>query len=207
MTLLQLQGTADEVTKLTRSSIELAEAAANFGALKIIFGVFLVLMLVIAIVFIAQSTYILSKIKNISDASSKTMNYFDDLSEKSIGKDEASSIFREVVNHCAVHIKYSIVRIKTENNIENKKNTEIKIQRIIRNLYSENNSFLGKFLLRGKPLNLVLDIDSDSDGIFSLIWDQVYIPKDEFTLAGMDQSVDLFMQELKLNYINKLDSL
>lgn len=37
------------VQSLTRSSIELAEAASNYGALKVIFGIFMVLVLVLVV--------------------------------------------------------------------------------------------------------------------------------------------------------------
>lgn len=39
------------VQSLTRSSIELAEAASNYGALKVIFGIFMVLVLVLVVMF------------------------------------------------------------------------------------------------------------------------------------------------------------
>lgn len=39
------------VQSLTRSSLELAEAASNYGALKVIFGIFMVLVLVLVVMF------------------------------------------------------------------------------------------------------------------------------------------------------------
>ena len=40
------------VQSLTKSSIELAEAASNYGALRVIFGIFMVLVLVMVVMFI-----------------------------------------------------------------------------------------------------------------------------------------------------------
>ena len=40
------------VQSLTKSSIELAEAASNYGALKVIVGIFMVLVVVMVVMFI-----------------------------------------------------------------------------------------------------------------------------------------------------------
>lgn len=204
--ILQATNLINDVDKLTKASIELAEAASNYGALKITFGVFMVIMLVIILVFVAQSIYLLKKVQGMSDASEKVSKYFEGLSNRDIGKDEANAMFREILNHNSVLIKYAIIRIRTENNIANKKNTEIKMQRIIRNIYSETTTYLSKFLLEGKPLNLLIN-ELDSECIYALMEEQVYIPSDEFNLSQMDQTVELFMQELKLNYVSKLESI
>lgn len=200
-------GTVQNIDQLTKASIELAEAAANYGALKIIFGVFMAVMLLIVLVFISQSVFLTKKVQILSETSEKVSKYFEGLSNRDIGKDEANSMFREVLNHNSVLIKYYILRVRTENNIANKKSTETKVRRMIRNIYSESTNYLNKFLLEGKPLHLIIESDSDSDSIFALMWEQIYIPLDEFNLSQMDQSVELFMQELKLNYITKLESL
>lgn len=208
MTLLQSQpGIVPNVDQLTKASIELAEAASNYGALKIIFGVFMAVMLLIVLVFISQSIFLTKKVQILADTSEKVSKYFEGLSNRDIGKDEANSMFREVLNHNSVLIKYYILRVRTENNIANRKSTETKVRRMIRNIYSESTNYLNKFLLEGKPLHLIIESDTDSDSIFALMWEQIYIPVDEFNLSQMDQSVELFMQELKLNYITKLESL
>lgn len=49
--LAQDQKLDNAVQSLTKSSIELAEAASNYGALKVIFGIFMVLVLVLVVMF------------------------------------------------------------------------------------------------------------------------------------------------------------
>ena len=54
------------VQSLTRSSIELAEAASNYGALKVIFGIFMVLVLVLVVMFMYTIWNLNKKISVVS---------------------------------------------------------------------------------------------------------------------------------------------
>lgn len=197
----------EEVDKLSKAAIELAEASANYGALKIVFGVFMIIILLIVVVFVSQSLFLVRKVQILSDNSENVAKYFSDLSNRDVGKDEASAMLREVLNHNSVLIKYYILRVRTENNIDNEVNTRIKVQRMIRNIYSETQSFLAKFLVEKKQFSTLIESNTDGELIFALMWEQIYIPKEEFNLSQMDQSVELFMQELKLRYISKLEKL
>lgn len=195
-----------DIDKLTKVSLELAEAASNYGALKIIFGVFMVMMLLIVLVFVSQSVCLIKRIQGISDVSDKIDNYFEGLSESDIGKEEANSMIREVLNHNSVLIKYYIIRVRSENHISDKENTELKIQRILKNTHSEASTFLNKFRYKSKPLGVYLDVETDTENLFNLMLEQIYIPKEHFQLSQMDQSIELFMQGLKLNYVTKIEN-
>lgn len=195
-----------DIDKLTKVSLELAEAASNYGALKIIFGVFMVMMLLIVLVFVSQSVFLIKRVQGISDVSDKIDNYFEGLSESDIGKEEANSMIREVLNHNSVLIKYYIIRVRSENHISDKENTELKIQRILKNTHSETFTFLNKFRYKSKPLGVRLDVETDTENLFNLMLEQIYIPKEHFQLSQMDQSIELFMQGLKLNYVTKIEN-
>ena len=195
-----------DIDKLTKVSLELAEAASNYGALKIIFGVFMVMMLLIVLVFVSQSVFLIKRVQGISDVSDKIDNYFEGLSESDIGKEEANSMIREVLNHNSVLIKYYIIRVRFENHISDKENTELKIQRILKNIYSETFTFLNKFRYKSKPLGVYLDVETDTENLFNLMLEQIYIPKEHFQLSQMDQSIELFMQGLKLNCVTKIEN-
>lgn len=195
-----------DIDKLTKVSLELAEAASNYGALKIIFGVFMVMMLLIVLVFVSQSVFLIKRVQGISDVSDKIDNYFEGLSESDIGKEEANSMIREVLNHNSVLIKYYIIRVRSENHISDKENTELKIQRILKNIHSEISTFLNKFRYKSKPLGVYLDVETDTENLFNLVLEQIYIPKEHFQLSQMDQSIELFMQGLKLNYVTKIEN-
>jgi hypothetical protein len=195
-----------DIDKLTRVSLELAEAASNYGALKIIFGVFMAMMLLIVLVFVSQSVFLIKRVQGISDVSDKIDDYFEGLSESDIGKEEANSMIREVLNHNSVLIKYYIIRVRFENHISDKENTELKIQRILKNIHSEISTFLNKFRYKSKPLGVYLDVEVDTENLFNLMLEQIYIPKEHFQLSQMDQSIELFMQGLKLNYVTKIEN-
>lgn len=195
-----------DIDKLTKVSLELAEAASNYGALKIIFGVFMVIMLLIVLVFVSQSVFLIKRVQGISDVSDKIDNYFEGLSESDIGKEEANSMIREVLNHNSVLIKYYIIRVRSENHISDKENTELKIRRILKNIYSETSTFLNKFRYKSKLLGVYLDVETDTENLFNLMLEQIYIPKEHFQLSQMDQSLELFMQGLKLNYVTKIEN-
>lgn len=195
-----------DIDKLTRVSLELAEAASNYGALKIIFGVFMVMMLLIVLVFVSQSVFLIKRVQGISDVSNKIDNYFEGLSESDIGKEEANSMIREVLNHNSVLIKYYIIRVRFENHISDKENTGLKIQMILKNIHSETSTFLNKFRYKSKPLGVHLDVETDTENLFNLMLEQIYIPKEHFQLSQMDQSIELFMQGLKLNYVTKIEN-
>lgn len=195
-----------DIDKLTKVSLELAEAASNYGALKIIFGVFMVMMLLIVLVFVSQSVFLIKRVQGISDVSDKIDNYFEGLSESDIGKEEANSMIREVLNHNSVLIKYYIIRVRSENHISDKENTELKIQRILKNTHSEASTFLNKFRYKSKPLGVYLDVETDTENLFNLMLEQIYIPKEHFQVSQMDQSIELFMQGLKLNYVTKIEN-
>lgn len=195
-----------DIDKLTKVSLELAEAASNYGALKIIFGVFMVVMLLIVLVFVSQSVFLIKKVQGISNISDKIDNYFEGLSESDIGKEEANSMIREVLNHNSVLIKYYIIRVRSENHISDKENTELKIQMILKNIHSETSTFLNKFRYKSKSLGVYLDVETDTENLFNLMLEQIYISKEHFQLSQMDQSIELFMQGLKLNYVTKIEN-
>ena len=115
-------------------------------------------------------------------------------------------MIREVLNHNSVLIKYYIIRVRSENHISDKENTELKIQRILKNIHSETSTFLNKFRYKSKPLGVYLDVETDTENLFNLMLEQIYIPKEHFQLSQMDQSIELFMQGLKLNYVTKIEN-
>ena len=115
-------------------------------------------------------------------------------------------MIREVLNHNSVLIKYYIIRVRSENHISDKENTELKIQRILKNIHSETSAFLNKFRYKSKPLGVHLDVETDTENLLNLVLEQIYIPKEHFQLSQMDQSIELFMQGLKLNYVTKIEN-
>ena len=182
------------VQSLTKSSIELAEAASNYGALKVIFGIFMVMVLVMVVMFVYTV---------VSESSQQVKEFFDGAADSTIGITEAQILIRREFN-CLGHIlKYAILRIRFENHIDNKESTVKKVESLVNNEYSELCGLLSNFTCNGKSLSNIFE-PQDNEAIKDMVIEQIYIPKDQFTISNMDQSVGMYLNGLKLIYLKKL---
>lgn len=194
-----------ESTKtLSKTSIELAQAVSDYGALRVVFGVFIVMVILMIIIMVVSHVYMLKKVNLISSASMKVLKYFDNLSNRTVGKEEGNAIIRESLNKCNALTKYYILRIRLENHIDNKEVTKQKISKIAENSFAELNSQLSRFICVDKSLSNVIDAD-DCDSLKKIIDQFVYQDKNSFTISSMDQSVELFFSGLKLEYLKRLE--
>lgn len=191
------------VQSLTRSSIELAEAASNYGALKVIFGIFMVLVLVLVVMFMYTIWNLNKKISVVSESSSKVTEFFDGAADSTIGVTEAQILIRREFN-CLGHIlKYTILRIRLENHIDNKESVIKKVDILVNNEYSELYGLMSNFNCDGKSLSTIFELQ-DNEAIKDMVIEQIYIPKDQFSISNMDQSVSMYLNGLRLMYLKKL---
>lgn len=191
------------VQSLTKSSIELAEAASNYGALKVIFGIFMVIVLIMVIMFIYTVWNLNTKVTKASELFHQVKDYFDGAADSTLGVTEAQILIRREFN-CLGHIlKYAILRIRNENHIDNKESTIKKVESLVNNEYSELCGLLSNFTCNGKSLSNIFE-PQDNEAIKDLVIEQIYIPKDQFSISNMDQSVSIYLNELKLIYLKKL---
>lgn len=191
------------VDQLTKSSIEIAQAASDYGALKVIFGVFMVFMILLVILFVYQVFSMNSKIGVINQAAVKTQQYFEGVMNRTLGKEQANVILRRSLNNISIMIKYHILRIRLENHVSDKEGTEKKINQIIHNEYIELQTFLSNFLVEEQPLSDILNQD-DCLLIKQFVIEQVYTSADSFKVSQMDQSADILMNGIKLECIKRL---
>lgn len=203
--LLQIQDTSidNAVTQVTKASVELAEAAANYGALKIIFGIFMVFIIIVVVLFVYQIFSLTKKMDIIHTAAVKTQEYFEGASDRTIGKTQAQVLIHRGMNSLSNTIKYRILRIRLENHIDDVELTKNKINRLVKNDFIEFSSYLSNFLCDDKQLSIIID-EQDIGVVVDFIIEQVYIPKDEFTVSGLDQSTDILVNGIKLNYLKSL---
>lgn len=202
---LQVQEPAMDkaVTQVTQASVELAEAAANYGALKIIFGIFMVFVIMVVVLFVYQIFSLTRKMDIIHTAAVKTQEYFEGASDRTIGKSQAKILIRRCMNSLSNTIKYRVLRIRLENHIDDVELTKNKINRVVKNDFLEFTSYLANFLCDEKQLSVVVD-EQDVEIIVGFIVEQVYIPKAGFTVSGLDQSTDILVNGIKLNYLKNL---
>lgn len=191
------------VQSLTRSSIELAEAASNYGALKVIFGIFMVLVLVLVVMFMYTIWNLNKKISVVSESSSKVTEFFDGAADSTIGVTEAQILIRREFNCLGYILKYAILRIRLENHIDNKESVIKKVDILVNNEYSELCGLMSNFNCDGKSLSTIFELQ-DNEAIKDMVIEQIYIPKDQFSISNMDQSVNMYLNGLKLMYLKKL---
>lgn len=191
------------VQSLTRSSIELAEAASNYGALKVIFGIFMVLVLVLVVMFMYTIWNLNKKISVVSESSSKITEFFDGAVDSTIGVTEAQILIRREFNCFGYILKYAILRIRLENHIDNKESVIKKVDILVNNEYSELCGLMSNFNCDGKSLSTIFELQ-DNEAIKDMVIEQIYIPKDQFSISNMDQSVSMYLNGLKLMYLKKL---
>lgn len=191
------------IQSLTKSSIELAEAASNYGALKVIFGIFMVLVLVMVVMFIYTVCNLNKRVSVVSESSQRVKEFFEGAADSTVGIPEAQILIRREFN-CLGHIlKYAILQIRFENHIDNKESTIKKVESLVNNEYSELCGLFSNFTCNGKPLSNVFE-PHDNEAIKDLVIEQIYIPKDQFSISNMDQSVSMYLNGLKLMYLKKL---
>lgn len=191
------------VGQITESSVKLAEATANYGALKMVFSVFMIFMIVIVLLFVYQIFVLTKKVDIIHTAATKTQEYFEGVSDRTIGTSQGQVIIRRSFNGLSQSIKYAILRIRLENHIDNKEMVCNKVSGMIKNEFSEINSFFSNFICDEKPLCEILN-DEDEDVIKEFMLEQIYIPKENFSISNMDQSTDILINGIKLIYIKNL---
>lgn len=198
-----LNNLTESVNKVTDSSIRIAQAANDFGALRVAFSVFMIFIIIIVILFVWQIFVLSGKLNTIYGAAVKTTEYFETSAEGDIGPSQAQVIVRRNFNSLSQAIKYYILRIRLENHIDDKDKIKVKIDRLVRNEFSELTTYLSNFKCNKKVLNFIVE-DDDIQMIEDFIFEQVYIPKNDFTISNMDQSTSIFINGLKLSYIKKI---
>jgi hypothetical protein len=198
-----LNNLTESVNKVTDSSIRIAQAANDFGALRVAFGVFMIFIIIIVILFIWQIFVLSGKLNTIYGAAVKTTEYFETSAEGDIGPSQAQVIVRRNFNSLSQAIKYYILRIRLENHIDDKNKIKVKIDRLVRNEFSELTTYLSSFKCNKKVLSFIIE-DDDIQMVEDFIFEQVYIPKNDFTISNMDQSTSIFINGLKLSYIRKI---
>lgn len=198
-----LNNLTESVNKVTDSSIRIAQAANDFGALRVAFGVFMIFIIIIVILFIWQIFVLSGKLNTIYGAAVKTTEYFETSAEGDVGPSQAQVIVRRNFNSLSQAIKYYILRIRIENHIDDKNKIKVKIDRLVRNEFSELTTYLSNFKCNEKVLSFIIE-DDDIQMVEDFIFEQVYIPKNDFTISNMDQSTSIFINGLKLSYIKKI---
>ena len=201
-----MQVNVEAVDKLSKSAIEIAQAAGDLGALKVMFGFAVTFTALLLIVFVVQIVSNQKMLRAIKETSDKTGRYFSDLNNRTVGKEEAKAITKETLDRSCALVKYYVLKIRMENHLVNKEATFNKIRLMIDNDFNGQRAFLGKFLYKEKQLSFVATLE-DNQAISNLMTEQVYLPADNFTVSLMSQAIGVYFDGLKLRLLGKIDEL
>lgn len=195
---------AEAVEQLSRSSIELAEAAANFGALKVVFGVFLIFFLIMILMFLYQMISMSKKVNDIHGSCRVVSTIVSDTSNRTLGKPQSSILIRRVFNDLAQTIKYTILRTRLEGNLDQKDYITNKITKLIGHEYQELNSFLMNYICDDKSLATHINLE-DAKIIVDFALEQLYLEEPVFTVASMDQATEILVKGLRLEALKGIE--
>lgn len=191
----QLNQTVDQ---LSESTLALAEAAANFGALKVIFAAFIVFTFILILLFLYQVVITTRKVEKIHQSTQRLEKTLSETEDRTIGRTQANLMIRRVFGGLKQSIKYAILRIRLENHLDMKDVITSKVTRLVNNHWVEMHSFLSNFDCEGKNLGSNVR-DGDAQTIVDFILDQVYQSNDVFTVGSMEQSTDILIDGMRLD--------
>lgn len=210
---LQIAGQVSDVTpeqldqtvnQLSESTIALAEAAANFGALKVIFAAFVVFTFIILILFLYQVIVTTKKVEKIHQSAQKLEKSLEETENRTIGNSQAGLMIRRVFASLKQYIKYVVLRTRVENHLDMKDVVLAKITRLINNYWTELHSFLTNYECNNKNLSSYIR-DEDAAAIIDLVVSQVYQDDNLFTIGSMEQAIDLMIDGIKLEVLKDFD--
>lgn len=210
---LQIAGQVSDVTpeqldqtvnQLSESTIALAEAAANFGALKVIFAAFVVFTFIILILFLYQVIVTTKKVEKIHQSAQKLEKSLEETENRTIGNSQAGLMIRRVFASLKQYIKYVVLRTRVENHLDMKDVVLAKITRLVNNYWTELHSFLTNYECDNKNLSSYIR-DEDAAAIIDLVVSQVYQDDSLFTVGSMEQAIDLMIDGIKLEVLKDFD--
>lgn len=192
------------VSQLSESTIALAEAAANFGALKVIFAAFVIFTFIILTLFLYQVIATTKKVEKIHQSTQKLEKSFEITENRSIGASQASLMVRRVFSSLKQNSKYIILRTRIENHLDRKEAIVAKVSRLVSNNWTELHSFLSNFDYKGKSLATYIN-DSDAQAIIDTILELVYQDSSIFTVGLMEQTVDIMVDGMKFEILKNFE--
>lgn len=201
----ELSAGKEIVNGMSSSALKFAEAAGDIGALKVIFGVFMIMMLVVMVMFVYQVFITNKRLGKVEEAAERTLTYFTPLSNRTIGGEEAKAIIRESVSKTSTMIKYGILKIRYENHLT-PGSADDRIKGAVKSEHNDRRALLGRFFVKSRKLSFVVE-DNDDTAMIELMKKFVYMDEDKFTASLMAQEVNWLLDGVKACYQRKIDEL
>jgi len=191
---------------LASTAEQLGRATSEIGVYNMITGAFLMIVLVFTCMQIYAFYNLTSKLSTISEASIKTMQFFNNKMMKDINIDQARSEIVEQLDKCASSMKFQILIMRELNHISDKEATMERIKLFVSNLYSRKFNHFKKFEFDERPLTEIL-IPDFNDSAVNLMEKLLYSDEKDFKVMYINAQVDDFYSQIKSSYNIRLDNL
>lgn len=145
------------ITDLTNNSVEFSKAIADFGALAVIAGVFMVIVLLMFSFFIYQLFTQQKQLASIAEFSQKAMGFFEDSAMRHVNLDQARGLISTELEKAKNEAVVQVVRIKQKNHLDDKEAVNNKIDSYLDRSYSSTISLLRKFDFQDKNLSTFME--------------------------------------------------
>ena len=86
---------------------------------------------------------------------------------------------------------------------ENREYTIQRVKSILQNEYAEMSAYLENYTIDNKNLAYILNPD-DTNLVIEFVLEQIYVPKEEFSISSMEQATDILLGGIKLDYLRTL---
>lgn len=195
-----------QLDKLTRASIELAQAASDYGALRVTFGVFMAIFLLMVLSQLVQSWVQQRRLKVIEDICIATSKCLTEQNDHTVGREEAKMLIRESLGKSEALMKYYVLKMRMENHLGDRAFTQGKIAKIVGNDSDNRKAFLSKFVCLGHTLGFTA-VDGDDRDVADMLAAWIYRKDGEFTVSLMAQELSLYYDGLKTRAAMKIDGM
>lgn len=189
---------------LNKESIEMSKAINDLGALTVMSGVLITLMLFTFGYLIFQLISHSKKLSVIEDYSKKGLRYLDNEYQRELTKEQAETILRLYTKNYRLETVAQVIKIIKENNLSDRTKVLAKITTFVKLSYNRMINELKRFTYREMTLDKCIDDEFDNLLISQMDADTQEKEFEIYSLA--ERYTNLFTQiEIKQN--NKLNNI
>lgn len=179
----------ESATTMTENALKLSEAASDLGALKVIFGVFLVMILVLFLFVLFNEFSYKRKILNMHESVDQITRYFDNTAQLYLNKARARQLLVGAYKSVAVFIKFEVLKARITSSEEETIRNANSLAAYI--MYHFQNSFEG---IRTYGGTLSGNLEITNEIVADTIIKYCSLSAEEFNVGDMDRDVDLLIK-------------
>lgn len=192
------------VTDLTNNSIEFSKAMVDFGALTVIAGVFMVIVLLMFSFFIYQLFTQQKKLASIAEFSEKAMGFFENSAIRNVNLDQARGLISTELEKAKNEVIVQVVKIKQKNHLDDIEAVNNKIDSFLDRSYSSTVALLRKFDFQEKNLSTFMESNWKEKVKGQMQRD---CSNHDVDVQRIDESYSVLFNTLKISFNLKIDEI